>query len=276
MLYDSPADVIRKALRGLDLAPSVAATRCGLPEREVIAASRGPASRETLARLAPALALDAAALIGLADYTPSIQSVDSIVRLDLPFDDETVNAWLIDTGDGNKLLFDTGNGRDDLRHALDGRGVKQVDVIVTHDHRDHTGGLGGLEGILHSLAGPDQGEILSPGDLIRRGNLEIRVIGLPGHCHGALGYVVNGLKVPACITGDALFAGSIGGCPPGAPYLQALAALRAEVMSLPDETLLLPGHGPATTVGKERRANPFLASDPLATTTDPAAVPIDH
>lgn len=87
----------------------------------------------------------------------------------------------------------------------------------------------------------------------------IRVIALPGHCVGAVGYVVERIEPPVCVTGDALFAGSIGGCAPGEPYRQALDSLRKEVMTLPDETLLLPGHGPATTVGSERTANPFLA-----------------
>ena len=109
--------------------------------------------------------------------------------------------------------------------------------------------------MIRSLAGED----LNSGDLLMRGDLAIRVIGLPGHCPGALGYVVERIEPPVCVTGDALFAGSIGGCAPGEPYRQALEALRTGVMTLPDQTILLPGHGPATTVGSEKRANPFLA-----------------
>lgn len=264
MLYDTTADVIRKALRGLDMAPSIAAALSHLPEREVIASSRGPAGEDTLSRLSSALQLDAKALAGLPDYHPPDPAIDSIIRLELPFDDETVNAWLLDSGEGGlPLLFDTGDGPNDVRGALDQLGVQEVEAFITHSHADHTGGLVGLHGILRSLAGPDHGEILQPGDRIQRGTLEIRVIGLPGHCPGALGYVVGGLEVPVCITGDALFAGSIGGCAPGEPYRQAMDSLRREVMTLPDETLLLPGHGPATTVGSERKANPFLAESLL-------------
>ncbi len=258
MLYDTSADVLRKALRGLDLAPATVAARAGLPERDVLAATRSPAPPELLAKLAPALGLDPAALAGLDRYEPTAPLPSGITRLELPFEDETVNAWLLEDG-GYGVLFDAGFGRGDALRALETRGIDRLEALVTHDHRDHTGGLEGLQARIHSLAGlPGRGERLAAGDLIVRGPFRIRVIALPGHCDGALGYVLDNAKPPVCVTGDALFAGSIGGCPPGKPYQDALAALHENVMSLPDDTLLLPGHGPATTVGQERRANPFL------------------
>lgn len=261
MLYDQSHDVVRKALRGLDLAPSDAARQSGLPERAVILASREPVAPEILSSLAPSLHLHPGALAHHSTHQPEIPTIDSIIRLELPFDDETVNAWLIDAGAGEWLLFDAGEGANDVRGELERRGIEAVDLFITHPHHDHIGGLRGLAGRIRGAAGPGTGESLAAGDRIRKGRLTISVIDLPGHCPGALGYRIEGLERPVCVTGDALFAGSIGGCGPGEPYREALAALRAEVMTLPDETLLLPGHGPATSVGDEREANPFLAGD---------------
>jgi hydroxyacylglutathione hydrolase len=255
MLYDTTADVIRKALRGLDMAPSEAASIAGLPEREVLAASRGPVSPDTLRALAPALHLDPAALADLPAYHPPPCSLPAVHRLELPFDDETVNAWLLDDGAGGHLLFDAGNGRHDVRDALKRLGIPSVDVFITHSHHDHTGGLRGLGAMVRSVAGED----LNPGDRLQRGKLGIEVIDLPGHCPGALGYIVEGLGTTVCVTGDALFAGSIGGCAPGEHYHQAVEVLQSSVMILSPETILLTGHGPSSTVASELRSNPFLA-----------------
>ncbi|MEK7952009.1 MBL fold metallo-hydrolase [Luteolibacter soli] len=258
MLYDTTADVIRKALRGLGLAPSEAAARCGLAEREVISASRGPAFRETLLLLAPALGLNAHALAGLPSYTPPASGLPEIIRLELPFDDETVNAWLVQAGPEDFLLFDAGPHTTAIRDALDDRGIEDVHVLITHLHGDHLDGLASLKGRTRSVAMPQ--EDVKPGDRLKFGTLTVEVIDLPGHCPGAVGYRIEGLARPVCVTGDALFAGSMGGCAPDGPYQEALEALRANVLTLPDETTLLPGHGPETSVGSEKLGNAFLAT----------------
>jgi hydroxyacylglutathione hydrolase len=258
MLYDTTADMIRKALRGLDLAPSEAAARCGLSEREVISASRGPAFRETLLLLGPALGLDGPALADLPHYAPPSNPLPEITRLKLPFDGETVNAWLVQAEPDDFLLFDTGTHSPDIRHALDERGIRQVHVLITHEHGDHVGGLASLKGRTSSVTMP-QADVKG-GDRLIFGKLTVEVIDLPGHCPGAVGYRIEGLALPVCVTGDALFAGSMGGCAPDGPYQEALEALRTQVLTLPDETILLPGHGPETSVGSEKRGNAFLAT----------------
>ncbi|MCX6867772.1 MAG: hypothetical protein NTV46_16450, partial [Verrucomicrobia bacterium] len=99
---------------------------------------------------------------------------------------------------------------------------------------------------------------MNPGDTICCGALTIRACDLSGHAVPALGFHVDGLAQPVLVTGDALFAGSMGGCGSPAIYQHALGRLREVLGPLTDSTVLLPGHGPATTLGEERAANPFL------------------
>jgi glyoxylase-like metal-dependent hydrolase (beta-lactamase superfamily II) len=81
----------------------------------------------------------------------------------------------------------------------------------------------------------------------------------PGHTGGSVLLRLPGRDEPLCFSGDVLFAGSIGrtDLPGGDPEAMA-ASLRGKVLTLPDETLVLPGHGPTTTIGQERASNPFL------------------
>jgi len=99
---------------------------------------------------------------------------------------------------------------------------------------------------------------MKPGDAIQCGSLTVRACDLSGHANPALGFHIEGLPSPVLVTGDAVFAGSIGGCATPAVYQHALQRLKETLTSLPATTILLPGHGPATTLGEERVSNPFL------------------
>jgi glyoxylase-like metal-dependent hydrolase (beta-lactamase superfamily II) len=93
------------------------------------------------------------------------------------------------------------------------------------------------------------------GDTVSVGTCEFEVRHVPGHSPGGVALVGHG----AAIAGDALFAGSIGRTDlPGGDGAQLLRSIREQLLTLPDETVVYPGHGPATTVGEERRFNPFL------------------
>jgi glyoxylase-like metal-dependent hydrolase (beta-lactamase superfamily II) len=181
-----------------------------------------------------------------------VPNVHAVIGLRLPFETDTVNAWLIREED-EALLFDTGFERDSARQALQTLGVADLHLFLTHDHRDHVGGIAGLSSTVKKR------HAMLFGHAQRIGALEIRCVDLSGHCIPSYGYVITGLSRTICVVGDALFAGSIGGCADAFTYQMALSNLRQHVMSLPDDTILLPGHGPATTVGQEKRSNPFLA-----------------
>src|SRR5438034_679218 len=99
-------------------------------------------------------------------------------------------------------------------------------------------------------------EPIEEGKRFRLGNLEINSLLTWGHSPGGMTYIVTGLARPVAIVGDSLFAGSIGGG--NVSYRDALQNNLKKILTLPDETIICPGHGPMTTVGEEKQHNPFF------------------
>ncbi len=98
---------------------------------------------------------------------------------------------------------------------------------------------------------------IGEGEEFKVGRLTIRALLTSGHSRGGMTFFVQGLARPVAIVGDSLFAASMGG---GAiSYADALRNNREKILTLPEETIVCPGHGPLTTVGKEKRENPFFA-----------------
>lgn len=259
-LEDDFTYVIRKACKGLNLAPAEAARLAGLSEADVLAFSRGKFSSEVASRLAPVLKLNPLALANHPNYLPKPLDSQHIYRLDLPFGEDRVNAWLVRVN-STTILFDTGNDVKSCDEVLRALQIDRVDqIFITHADSDHIGGMSEFtkKNIPHHGAEIRGAETLKPGESIKCGELIIHVHDLSGHASPALGYNIEGLDAPIFVTGDALFAGSIGGCPSVARYQQALETLREALNKMPDETILLPGHGPATTLGEEKIGNPFL------------------
>ena len=105
------------------------------------------------------------------------------------------------------------------------------------------------------VAPPDEG--LSDGQIVGLEHYPARVLHTPGHTQGSICLHFAPLKL--VVAGDTLFAGSIGRTDlPGGNFDQIMESLRTQLMTLPDETRVLPGHGPATTIGEEIKSNPFL------------------
>ena len=265
MLEDNFMYVIRKALRGLELAPAEAAARADLEGEAVLGLLAGRWDEGAARKLAPVLGLDADALAAHPGYEPPRCEHAGIRRLDLPFgSDEQVNAWLIDSGDG-KLLVDTGCDVASLESTIGGScDLSEVRfVIITHDHGDHVGGLGLFGDVDVSVFGPGVGQDwkeFSPGEVMACGDLRIKAHDLAGHASPAIGLSIAGLGVPVLAVGDALFAGSMGGCGGRTAYDLAHETLRAALAAHDESTILLPGHGPETRIDSERKWNPFVAA----------------
>lgn len=262
-LYDSPADVIRKALRGLELAPGQVAEVSGVPLATLQNLIEGrEAGPELLSNIAPTLGLDSTALRNLGDFRPEFPNGPEVTRWSVPFEDDEVNVWRVGSGD-TQLIFDAGFRPTDLAEQLSAAGLTGVHVLITHPHRDHIGGIAAISDRISSLHSPTpigNATLVAPGAEFTLGPYTIRVIDLAGHHPDALGFLIRGLGHPLCVVGDALYAGSLGYCPNLESFRNARSTLQAGILPLGDETRILPGHGPPTTLAQERRSNPFLAA----------------
>ena len=188
-------------------------------------------------------------------------------------DEESREAIVIDPGDDIENILD----------VLDKHGLRLAQIVITHAHIDHVGGAVRLK---HATGAPillnenddqllrmldvqaawlgmrEPGPVdidVSPddGDKIRWGSLEASVIHTPGHTQGSICLLLSREKT--LIAGDTLFQGSIGRTDlPGGSYENIMRSIHQKLLVLPGETVVVPGHGPTTTIEEERERNPFL------------------
>ncbi len=177
------------------------------------------------------------------------------------------NSWLLaDREGGHAVVVDTGGPFAPLQAAVEELRLTVTHVLCTHHHPDHVAHNAdcreqfGCAVCAHPADArwlKEETTALQDGDEIRSGDLHLRALHIPGHTAGQLGFLAQGDTV---LTGDTLFRGSIGGTAGhGATDLDELRHSLFEVLlALPDETVVLPGHMEATTIGRERAENPFL------------------
>ena len=250
-LEDEFSDVIAKAMKGLEIEAEDLAKDAGVSPCEISGLLHGDMEEITVRKISETLGLDAEAIISLSTYTPAPLSLPGIHRIELPFRQWTVNAWLVEK-DGTRILFDTGFGDTDVLEKVS---TEELDaVLITHDHPDHTGGNSALKS--KGLRIISEVEAMKLGTLTF-GGLKIRVVDLSGHKSPAVGYFIEGLAKPVLVPGDAIFAGSMGRCLSQSAYELAFDTLREAFTGIPDDCVILPGHGSATTLGEEKKSNPF-------------------
>jgi glyoxylase-like metal-dependent hydrolase (beta-lactamase superfamily II) len=181
------------------------------------------------------------------------------------------------------MVIDPGDDIDQVLAIVQRHGLTVKQIVITHAHIDHIGGAAKLKRLTDApvlLNSKDQALLkmmdvqagwlgirppevaaidasLTTGDTVHAGGVVADVLHTPGHTEGSIClYFAAENKL---IAGDTLFAGGIGRTDlPGGSYKTIMESLHGPVLALPDETIVVPGHGPLTTIGHERETNPFL------------------
>jgi len=264
-LEDKFNDIVGKAMRGLQLSDSQVAQKSGA-DAAAVQALRGGEWNEAVARkVAPALNLGASALAasGNESWAPGPVAIDGLAQFNTPYEDMTVNSYLVwDPASGDAIAFDTGADCSGMLDLIAEKKLRVKFILLTHTHGDHIFDLDrlksktGAPAFVGDREPVDGAATFVQGHSWNVGALQIESRLTWGHSRGGITYVVRGLAKPVAVVGDAVFAGSMGGG--GVSYADALRTNRAEIISLSDETIIAPGHGPLTTVGEEKEHNPFF------------------
>lgn len=266
-LEDFFNDIVSKSMRGLLLDDAAVAQRAGVSASEVHELRTGTWNAATAHAVAPVLGLGANALVasGEKSYRPADVEITGLAQFNTPWEDMTVNSYLAwDIKTREAVAFDTGADCSSMLELLRLHELKLVSILLTHTHGDHIYELDrlkektGANAFVGDREPIDGAQTFPAGRGFTIGNLKISTRLTWGHSKGGITYVVEGLERQIAVVGDAVFAGSMGGGM--ISYADALGTNRSEIMSLPDDTVICPGHGPMTTVGEEKKFNPFFAA----------------
>jgi len=271
-LEDEFGDVIRKARVGLALSHEMVSRRAGLSVAELEKAERYlfVPGDETVQKLAETLDLKSLALLDLAHkrYEPAptaFESLGAAAMVSGDYGSGVVNCYAVwDPSNREGAFFDTGVDFAALERLQAQHGFEVRHVFVTHTHGDHIAVLGEVQRRWKPVVVVGSGEPLRGAKLVESdtafawGAFNVKAFPTPGHSPGGLSFYVEGFGAgrPAlCVCGDTLFAGSAGG--PMHSYEALMRSVRRKLLALDENTILCPGHGPLTTVGGEKRQNPF-------------------
>lgn len=215
----------------------------------------------------------------MVESSPTVLTVISV-----PFDENTYVAYF--PGQHDCLIVDPGMQPDKIFAAVDEHELTPAAILLTHGHADHIAGNGAMKerwpdcpliigegdadkltdpvgnlsaGFGIDLISPEADQTVSEGEVLDLAGFKLRVLDTPGHSTGHVVFVAEELDTPQVFGGDVLFAGSVGRTDfPGCSFEVLKKSIDEKLFTLPDDTIVLPGHGPSTTVGREKASNPFV------------------
>ena len=264
-LEDNFGDIIGKAQRGLELSDTELAEKARISSAQVRKLRDGEFDEMAIWRIAPVLGLGGRALRNLAEgswHPRPIDNFQGLAAFSTSYQGMKVNSYLL-WNKGEAIAFDTGADCGEMLKTAKQKKVTIKLILLTHAHGDHIADLARLKKetgapVYISEKEPTTGaQAIKPGTEFSAGKLEVESRSTWGHSEGGITYVVRGLKRPVAVVGDSIFAGSMGGG--SISYEDAVLNNLEQILTLPDETILCPGHGPMTTVGEEKEHNPFFA-----------------
>jgi glyoxylase-like metal-dependent hydrolase (beta-lactamase superfamily II) len=274
-LEDDFSDILKKARTGQGLSVREIAHATGLSGEAISTLEGGgqPQDRAAVQVLAKALGLRPAPLeqVVIDRWEPKTQR--------MPVWIETIHGSISGYGvqgyilhdEGEALLIDTAYNAPAMIAWLESHRIRLTGICLTHGHADHAEGIQALlaRWQVPVYLGPDDVNLLHwkpskdclidpiDGRAIPVGRFTVSCLTTPGHTPGGICYRVDAGSQPVCFVGDTVFAGSIGRSNPHNLYRTHLDSVRQRVLKLPGDCILLPGHGPITTVREELDHNPF-------------------
>jgi glyoxylase-like metal-dependent hydrolase (beta-lactamase superfamily II) len=271
-LEDHLGDIIRKGRLASGVAPATAASAANLTEAELAAleSSGQPPRAANLPALAAAIGLNAGKIESIArgwlPPAPDLAAWRELRQITTASGDMSVHCYLIwDEVSREAALFDTGFDAAPIFQLLEQNDLSLRHFFLTHSHQDHIAALGDVRAKfpkmhLHSNSknSPPQHRNRA-NDFTHLGSLRITNRDTPGHAEDGVTYIVGNFPDDAphvALVGDAIFAGSIG--TGNQSWDLARQKVREQILTLPPDTLLCPGHGPLTTVAEEKGHNPFF------------------
>ena len=264
-IEDFMEDIIGKAMRGRSISQTCLSEQSGVTSNQINLLLEGRFNEEAVRAVAPHLELDADALVdsGRNAWYPEPVFLEGLAIFNTRWHDMRVNAFVVfDPMSREAAVFDTGADCDPILEYVRKEELNVSAIYLTHTHGDHIADLDELTTKLanpHVFVNPREdigvGTAIDEGDSYGIGALKLQTFHTSGHSVGGTTYFIEGLARPVAIVGDALFAGSMGGGM--ISFADALENNRRKIFTLPDDTVICPGHGPMSTVGEEKAHNPF-------------------